>query len=171
MSALPRRAVLLSALLAVVVLAALAVVGRWERSGNANRQNARMAAVFRTATSKGIVSPLLDRYRLTPTFDCLLYHAPGRPREMSDYELCFDERGRLVETIDRHTGLARFGSLVEDPSLATVTAPVPRLLAALAYLGIARDPRLAPTGIGRSLPLGFDDRGLHRYPGPKPAGS
>lgn len=166
-----RGAVLVSALALLFVGAALVVVGRWERGLNADRQNAEMAAVFHTATAKGVVSPLLDFYRLTPAADCLLYHPPGRPTEYSDYELCFDAEGRLVETIDRHTGLARFGSLLESPSLATLTVPVPTLVAALGALGAAHDPRLAGTGLGAGLPLGFDDHGLHRYKTHGSAGS
>jgi hypothetical protein len=154
---------------ALVLLVVLPFVGRWERSRNASRQNARMEAVYRTATVDGLDSPLLDRYRLDRTFDCLLYHPVGRPIDVAAYELCFDRVGRLVETIDRDTGNPTFGSLVEQPELATLRVPPHEILAALAaHRVMIGDPRMSGVSVDSPvLPTGFNDLGAFGFP-PKP---
>ena len=152
--------------LVLVLLAGIAVLGRWERGRNAATQNRRMAAVFRLATSRGLDSPLLDEYRLASTFDCLLYHPAGRPRAMSAYELCFDSHGRLVQTIDRSSGSPKFASLQEQPSLSTLHVPVDRVMRIFAVRGVlAKDPGLA--GVKEDvpmLPLVDSDIGAHSFP-------
>ncbi|MGH3049088.1 MAG: hypothetical protein ACRDLK_02940 [Gaiellaceae bacterium] len=155
---------------AVVALVALAFVGRWERGRNASSQNGQMRAVFDVATSRGLDSRLLDEYRLDFAFDCLLYHPAGRPADVAAYELCFDRRGRLVETIDRHTGTPRFASLHEQPALSDLRIPVPRLMAILAARGAPQaDPRLASVSADAStLPLASGDEGAFRFPKPPP---
>ncbi len=128
---------------AAAALVGLVFVGRWEQRHNAANQNARMKSVFRLATSDGLLSRRLDAYRLASSFDCLLYAPPGDPTATSGLELCFDSQGRLVQTIDRRQATPRFASLQEQPSLATVRVPVPKLEHLLVATGIyARDPRL-----------------------------
>ena len=161
---LSRRRLVTVVALALVALAVAAAVGRWERQRNAGAQNREMAVVYRLATSDGLISPRLHFYRLFYEFDCLVYGQAGRPVAVSAYELCFDPQGRLVETIDRRTSTPVFGTLRTDPSLATLTVPVPRLLAALRALGAAKDDRLAGVSLhGSELPVGFPDRGALAY--------
>lgn len=153
--------------IAFAALVSLPFVGRWERNRNAAVQNRAMDAVFRRATSDGLVSRRLWRYRLNWSFDCLVYKAQSDPTATSGLELCFDPRGRLIETIDRVSGTAHFGSLIEQPTLATLTVPVPTLLRAFAAAGAFRDPRLAGVSPARltSLPVGFYDIGaFHAEP-------
>lgn len=140
---------------ALAVLVGLAFLGRWEQRHNAANQNARMAAVYRLATSDGLLSRRLDAYRLASAFDCLLYAPPGDPKATSGLELCFDGQGRLVQTIDRRQATPRFASLQEQPSLATVRVPVPQLEHVLVATGVyARDPRLKGAPLGPThLPI------------------
>lgn len=148
-----RRAALVVA--AVVALGASVAVGRWERSHNARVQNDRMAAIYRTATEQGLVSPLLDLWRITPTFDCLLYHPQGKPAEIAAYEICFDGQGRLVQAIDRTGARPVFPNLLSEPSLATMQVPVARVARAFIALrayknswldGYSPDPNAIPLG-------------------------
>lgn len=150
---------------ALALVVGLVFLGRWEEHHNAAVQNARMAAVYRLATSDGLISKRLYAYRLDWRFDCLVYSPPGRPSETNALELCFDPQGRLVETIDRRTPSPTFGSLREQPSLATVRVPVRRLLAALAALhAFQYDSRLAGVSRDRStLPVRFDDLGAFHF--------
>jgi hypothetical protein len=154
---------------ALVVLALLVVVGRWERNRNAARQNARMEAVYRTATAQGLDSPLLDRYRLDLQADCLLYHPPGRPQDNAAYELCFDAQGRLVETIDRHTGKPQFASLREQPGLAAIRVRPAAIDRILVRRGVfALDPRIkGETPDPNALTLVNGDMGAFAFPRPE----
>lgn len=164
----PIRGTVVAALMLVALLA-LVVVGRWERSRNDRVQNTRMAAVFHRATSEGLVSKRLDLYRLADTFDCLDYRPPEQPKAKAAFELCFDREGRLVQTVERLTYPPRYASLLESPSAATLSVPVPRLLAAFAAVGAFRDPRFA--GVTRNsstLPVGFSDIGAVSIPKPRP---
>jgi hypothetical protein len=162
-----RRALLGAAAAAAVLLAALPFVGRWERDRHARSENARMAAVYRVATSDGLASPRLDAYRLAYLYDCLLYHPEGKPTATSAYEICFDGQGRLVQTIDRTTGaMPRIGSLLEQPALATLRVPVSRLRALFRQTGIFQDPHLAGRTAGPGLPSIGGDVGVKLLPHP-----
>jgi hypothetical protein len=151
---------------AAVLLAALVAVGRWERSRHARSENARMAAVFRLATVDGLNSRLLDGYRLSNPYDCLLYHPPGKPLETSAYEVCFDAHGRLVQTIDRDSGTAQIGSLLEQPSLATLRVPVRSILQIFVSRGLTKaDARLHGITAGMpTLPISSGDIGAFEFP-------
>lgn len=164
----PRLPALVAA--ALVLLAGLALLGRWERDRNAAAQNHAMRSVYDVATSRGLDSTLLDAYRLDMQFDCLLYHPVGRPQDVAAYELCFDPHGRLVQTIDRHTGSPTFATLHEQPSLAAVRVPVHRLMAIFAARGVlATDPRFAGVGSDApALPLVNGDTGAFAFPKPPP---
>lgn len=147
----------MSALVAGAVLAGFAVLGRWERTHNARIQNERMAAVFTRATSDGLTSHRLDRYRLGWTTDCLTYVPQSDPTALGGLELCFDSQGRLVQTIDRTSGAPHFASLQEQPSLSTLRLPVPRLLATFEKAAGGRDVRL------RGLPKNLSRLPIHNY--------
>ena len=154
------RAFAVRGLIALAVLAGLVVLGRWERTHNARIQNERMAAVFARATSDGLFSHRLARYRLGWTIECLTYVPRNDPTALGGLELCFDSGGRLVETIDRTSGTPHFASLQEEPRLSTTHVPVPRLLATFERAAGGRDPRLRglPTNVSR-LPINFYDNG------------
>ena len=102
-------------LAAAVVLAALAGIGRWERSRNARDQVRGMERV--RALVGRLDSSSLSGYRTQPSFDCLVYRRGPNPFAL---ELCFDGAGRLVETIDRRTETRRISSLRSDPTASTV---------------------------------------------------
>src|SRR5207302_5844593 len=111
-----RRAV--QGVTAILILAVLVGVGRWERSRNAHDQIRGMERV------RALVGQLdarsLSGYRIQPAFDCLTYRRGANPFAL---ELCFDRTGRLVEAIDRRTETRRISSLRSDPSASTVHVP------------------------------------------------
>lgn len=127
---------------AVALLVVLAFVGRWEGNRNVRVQNARMRAVWDVATSDGFFSSRAKLYRLDEFFDCITYSPRGRPQDYSAYELCFDRQGRLVQTIDRHTGTPVFSSLLEEPSRAAIRVPIPTIYRDFERVGICKDHRL-----------------------------
>ena len=105
----------MGALLAVVVLGLLVPLGRWER-GRAAREE--MAGMRRTLALVGpLDSPSLSGYRVLPAFDCLTYRRGANPFAL---EVCVDDSGRVVETIDRRTAARRISSLREDPTRSTI---------------------------------------------------
>jgi hypothetical protein len=115
MSANVRRQRLALALAALVVLAALVAVGRFERSRNAHDQMHGMERI--RALIGPLDSPSLSGYRVEPDFDCLTYR---RRANQFALELCFDPTGRLVEAIDRRRENRRISSLRSDPTASTV---------------------------------------------------
>lgn len=153
--------VLIGLAVLLVSLAALAAIGRWERSRNAKRENDEMAAVYRRATSGGLISRRLNGYRLDQTFDCLVYAPRADPAAATGLELCFDAEGRLIETIDRSSGAPHFATLREEPGLATLRVSVSTLIGALRSLNAFADPRLAGVRLRQGiLPVGFGDIGV-----------
>jgi hypothetical protein len=160
-----RRRLIALVLVGLVALAATVGVGRWERSRWAARENAEMSSVYAAATSDGLISGRLDAYRLAPYFDCLLYHPPGHPQEVSALELCFDPNGILVETIDRLHGTPRFGTVRSDPSVSKTRLPVSRLEAAFLTVSAGIDPRLVGRLSGPTLPVSNTDLGISGSPG------
>ena len=124
MSSWGRRALIAGAALLVVAL--LVGVGRWERSREIHRQAAGMRKVG------ALVGPLdngtLSGYRRLPGFDCLVYRRGPNPYAL---ELCVDPAGRVVEAIDRRTVDRKIWSLTFEPSSSPVRvdrAEVDRLL-------------------------------------------
>ena len=152
----------------IVLLGAMLVVGRWERGHNAAHENAVMARVFRLATAHGLISGQLDAYRLAGAFDCLLYHPPGRPDEVTALELCFGPTGRLIQTIDRRHDPPDYGDLQSQPSLATISVPVPKLLAAFFHVTGGQDSRIAGHFTDSTLPVGNNDIGARGTPPHRP---
>lgn len=131
---LPRRLVLL-AVAACAALVALIFVGRWEGRRHAR---AEIRGMQRTFDAVGrLDNRTLDAYRIgiDSKFDCLLYK---RGSDRLALELCFDSKGRLVETIDRRSGKPKIASLREDPGASTIRvdrAEVVRLLERLGAPG------------------------------------
>ena len=120
-----RRTVLVSAA-AVVAIAALVAVGRWEGRREATREMNGFRIVQR------LIGPLdsrtLSGFRLMPGFECLTYRQAENPFAL---ELCVDRSGRVVESIDRRHETRRIWSLRYHPSASTVRvdrAEVDRLL-------------------------------------------
>ena len=149
---------------AVALLAVLAFVGRWEGDHNVRAQNARMRVVWNAATSDGLLSSRAKLYRLNEFFDCIAYAPRGRPQDYSAYELCFDRQGRLVQTIDRHSGTPVFSSVLEEPSRADLRVPVPVLYAGFKRLGICEDHRLVEWPCRPdAIPTTNDDQGLFLF--------
>ena len=110
----------------LVVLVALAFVGRWERGHAAREENAGMRRTLALVGS--LDAPSLSGFRVLPAFDCLTYRRGANPFAL---ELCFDSSGRLIETIDRRTATRHISSLREDPTRSTIRvdpAEVARLL-------------------------------------------
>ena len=96
---------------AVVVVLALALLGRHERATANSHEESGISAT--AALAKG---RKLSAYRLTAFADCLLYSVHGDPYAL---ELCFDRRGRLIEAIDRRTrSHTRISSVRYHPSLS-----------------------------------------------------
>ena len=125
--ALTRLAV--AAALALIVLAALVPVGRWERRRHVDEELRGLAEIQQLVGP--LAGPSLSAYRVSVGFgfDCLLYRRPGNRFAL---ELCFDRQGRLIEAIDRRgRGDPRIASLREEPAASTIRvdrALVDRLL-------------------------------------------
>lgn len=122
-----RRRLVLAAAATVLVAVVLVLVGRWEGDRTSDEQNRGMRRVL--ALVGRLDSPALDRYRLHPMFNCLLYRVGAKTYAL---ELCFDAKGRLVEAIDRRRGGdPRIWSLRFDPEASDTKvdpAEVQRLL-------------------------------------------
>jgi hypothetical protein len=100
---------------AVVVLALLVFVGRWERSRWISSQ---MRGVERIRAAIGpLDSPRLIGYRVLPGFDCLVYRRGLNPYAL---ELCVDPAGRVVQAIDRRRGRTYY-TVQAEPSASTIT--------------------------------------------------
>lgn len=113
-------------LIAAVVLVALVPIGAWERERRADGESAGMRTVLEEVGQ--LDSEDLRGFRIFANFDCLVYE---RGRNDFALELCFDDRGSLVEAIDRRDGTAEVWSLRDDPSRSEVVvdrAEVNRLL-------------------------------------------
>ncbi len=102
-------------LVAVVVLVALVPIGAWERERRADEESAGMRSVLAEVGS--LDSQDLRGFRIFANFDCLVYE---RGRDDFALELCIDDRGRVVEAIDRRDGNPEVWSLRDDPSKSEV---------------------------------------------------
>ena len=96
---------------ALVALALLAGVGRWEREHRADVQSDGMRTV--EAKIGPLESPDLRGFRIFANFNCLVYK---RGRNDFALELCVDHDGRVVEAIDRVDGTPEVWSLRDDPT-------------------------------------------------------
>jgi hypothetical protein len=104
-----------TAVIIALVLGALVVVGRWERS---REIAAEVKGLHRISA---LVRPLDQRtltgYRVQSSFDCLVYRRGANPFAL---ELCADRSGRLVEAIDRRSEHRRIYSLRAEPFASPV---------------------------------------------------
>ena len=139
---------------AVVLVAAVAViliaVGRSESATDVNATNARIRATFDLVS--GDLAARLNAYRPTPMFGCFLYRFGAR--NPYGVEICVDERGKVVETIDRRNGAEHISSLRYEPSKAATHVDISKLVTILHR----RDPRRYPATL-RLLPLSSADLG------------
>ena len=114
-SRLADRRVAASAVVVVAALVGLALLGRWEKSRWVHAQVSGQERIV------SLVGPLDQRnligFRVLPEFDCLVYR---RGAELLALELCVDQRGKLIEAIDRRGGARRYYDLESDPGAATV---------------------------------------------------
>jgi hypothetical protein len=108
------RNLALVAAAALVVLVALAVVGRWEGRREATREINGFHVVQRLVGP--LDSPTLSGFRVFPAFDCLTYRRGTNPFAL---ELCVDHAGRVVEAIDRRQDTRRIWSLRYHPNAST----------------------------------------------------
>ena len=136
----------------------LVPVGRWEH----HRADAVTLSHMRALRT--FAGPELERhlsgYRLSFTFDCLLYSTLSN-RAAPDsltfaVELCFDPNGRLVEAIDRRPAQVLFYSFLLQPNAPVLRVRLPTLIrafhAAGALLDVRRDAPALPVGFGDSGP-------------------
>jgi hypothetical protein len=107
---------------AVVVIGALVVVGRWERSRQIDHQAAGMRHVL--ALIGPLDNPTLAGFRVLPSFDCLTYRRDGNGLAL---EVCVDPAGRVVQTIDRRTATRHFWTLQFEPAASPVRASWPEV--------------------------------------------
>jgi hypothetical protein len=110
-----------------VVLVALVVVGRWERSRQIDRQAAGMSHIVHLIGP--LDNPTLAGFRILPAFDCLTYERNGNGLAL---EICVDPSGRVVQAIDRRTIHRHFWTLQFEPTVSPVRAnraEVERLIA------------------------------------------
>ena len=110
MTARGRIALVLAALL--LAAAALALGGRWEGDRAVRRELREMRRVL-DLVGPTLTARTLSAYRPAETFACLGYRTSKE--EPYGLELCFDDEGRLVETIDRRGGGIRIGSCARKP--------------------------------------------------------
>ena len=111
---------------AILALALLVLVGRWEGRRHADKENAKILRIREAVGS--LDKPRPTGFRILNPFSCLTYARGGNTYAL---ELCVDGDGRVVEAIDRRSGTPRIASLREDPGAATVRvdrAEVDRLL-------------------------------------------
>jgi hypothetical protein len=149
------RGVVVVAGVAVVLLAVAIPVGRWERSHAIHVQQQKIEAIAKLAPH-GIGPRHLAAFRLTPTFDCLLYRVGQNPYAI---ELCFDGDGGLVEAIDRRDEASlRIGSLRNEPEAAPIRIKPSRLVQYFRGISPLKGIRLDD-----HLPLGFSDIGPLLY--------
>jgi hypothetical protein len=109
-----------------VVLLGVVPLARWEDSRYVSGELRGMEAT--RALVGPLDSPTLAGYRELSGFDCLVYR---RGTNGFALELCADDAGRVVETIDRRRPERRIDSLREQPDASTLRvdrALVDRLL-------------------------------------------
>jgi hypothetical protein len=124
-----KRALLLAG--PAVAVAAAIVVGRSEGNREIRSERAGIARIFAEAAAR----PIPDGWRIASPFRCLLYRQGSEPFA---FELCFDPRGRLVEAIDRRSGLPVTSTLRWEPGAATIAVDSAKLDEVLKEMGAFR---------------------------------
>ena len=118
---------------AVVVLALLIPLGRWEGRRHARHE---VAGIRRVMNAIGPIDQRsLDAYRTdieTPKgpLDCLLYRRGTNPFAL---EFCFTYSGRVVEGYDRRGTSPKIWSIREDPTASSIQLD-PRTLMSLVHM-------------------------------------
>ena len=111
-----------SVVLVAGVVAALAVavvaLGRWEEHRSARDEMRSMHAVLFAIGDLSKRRP--TGYRIGPP-NCLSYATPGN---LYGLQVCFDDVGRVVETVDRRPVQPKYASLNYDPRLSTIRVPL-----------------------------------------------
>jgi hypothetical protein len=145
-----RRKLILAASVLIVGAVAVALIGRWE----ATRANtAQLDGIARVRQAVGALNgPALAAYRVTPAFDCLVYHVG---LNISARELCFDPTGGIVEAIDRTGPSPSFWSVRYEPSLAQTRVSPRRVITLLRALGAG----WFVAGATDRIPVGLPDVG------------
>jgi hypothetical protein len=121
-----RRALLIGAACAVVGVF-LVLVGKWEEHRAAQHEMREMRIVLNAIGDLTRRRP--TGYRTGPPV-CFAYATPGN---LFGLQVCFDQSGRVVETVDRRPIQPRYASLVYDPGLSTLRVS-PKLVQALMTL-------------------------------------
>lgn len=119
-------------------LVALIPIGRWERQ---HRAEVEMRGMERVLAAVGpLNAPSLKGFRVLANFDCLVYR---RGRNLYALEICADDQGRVIETIDRRSGDPRISSLRDDPASSEIRLDRGEVDRLLVMMGVP--PRLLPT--------------------------
>lgn len=104
--------------LAAVLAVLLVAVGRWEERRSARIEMQQMQVVLNAVGDLTRRRP--SGYRIGPP-NCLAYATPGN---LYGLQICFDDAGRVVETVDRRPTQPKYASLAYDPSLSTLRVPL-----------------------------------------------
>jgi hypothetical protein len=143
-----RRTLVVGAVAAAAILA-LIPVGRWERQHRADVEMRGMEKVLaamgpldekRCPATSASPSSCLKGFRVLANFDCLVYQRGGYPYAL---EVCADDDGRVIETIDRRSGDPRISSLRDDPTSSDVRVDRREFDRLLVRMGVPA--RLLPT--------------------------
>jgi hypothetical protein len=119
-------------------LVALIPIGRWERQ---HRAEVEMRGMERVLAAVGpLNAPSLKGFRVLANFDCLVYR---RGRNLYALEICADDQGRVIETIDRRSGDPKISSLRDDPASSEIRLDRGEVDRLLVMMGVP--PRLLPT--------------------------
>jgi hypothetical protein len=125
------RRVLSGGLALVVVLAALVLVGSWERDRRADRES---SGIGRVVDEVGALdSPSLRGFRILVNFQCLVYE---RGRNDFALEVCVDDEGNVVEAIDRRERPIDVWSVRDDPTRSRVRVDRAEVDELLARMGV-----------------------------------
>lgn len=102
---------------AVVLLALLAGLGRWERERWISAQNEKIGEIVGLIGPNYLVRTITDFWdeREWRRVHCLRYWYGGDPYAL---QVCFDERGRLIEAYDERSGTIEIADLGAEPTAA-----------------------------------------------------
>ncbi|CAB4710169.1 MAG: hypothetical protein F2663_09625 [Actinobacteria bacterium] len=124
---------------AVALLLVGVIVGKHEGSTANAKQIAEISSIKQLVGDR-LDSPTLAAFRFNPGFACLIYRVDTNRFAL---RLCFDGKGRLVETADLRTGSPVYGSVTYEPSLAPFRVAPERIIAILRRHGVTDGDILA----------------------------
>jgi hypothetical protein len=122
-----------AALVLAAAVAVLVAVGRWERGRDVRDEEDGMGQVAALVGPLG--GPGLSGYRVSAPADCLTYRRGANALAL---ELCVDQAGRVVETIDRRQRDRRIASLRYDPDASSLRVDRTEVDRLLRRMGAAR---------------------------------